>query len=147
MVLADLQWVRGADAACQTAGCQLPEAIRALAAAQQVGEVARRMEIDDVALWCGVGGHAFSGKDPGRQKVRVQQWDDEGQQLPDATVSACGEHARPVQAVTRPKPAALPAPVSVTDPAEAQRRGYDPAYVKWLEQQNGITPTPAADHD
>ena len=93
------------------------------------------MDVDDVALWCGVGGHAFSARDPGRQRVTVQQWDEDSQETKPVTVSACGDHARPVQIATRP-PAALSASEVTAD--EARRRGYDPEYVKWLERKNSI---------
>lgn len=95
------------------------------------------MEVDDVALWCGVGGHAFSARDPGRQRVTVQQWDEDSQETKPVTVSACGDHARPVQISTRPKAQLNGAPV--TDPEEARRRGYDPEYVAWLERKNGMS--------
>lgn len=91
---------------------------------------------EDVALWCGVGGHSFSQRDPGKQRVTVEQWDEDGQQMQPIAVAACGEHARPVQIATRPKAAINGGPV--TSPAEAARRGYDPDYVKWLESRTGI---------
>lgn len=134
MVLDDLRWVRSADGLCQQAGCQLGQALDALRLARQAGEMAQRMNVDDVALWCGVGGHAFSARDPGRQRVTVQQWDEDSQEVKPVAVSVCGDHARPVQITTRPKQA-ITTNGSVTDPAEARARGYDPDYVAWLEQQ------------
>lgn len=138
MTLHDLSWVRFADDVCQTSGCQLGRALEAMKTAAQIGEVAQRMEVDDVALWCGVGGHAFSARDPGRQRVTVQQWDEEAKETKPVTVSACGDHARPVSIATRPK-TAITAQPAITTPEEARARGYDPEYVAWLERKNGLT--------
>lgn len=140
--LDEMRWVAGADPLCQAAGCKLLEARVAIAQAEMIGRMGQRMEVDDVALWCGVGGHAFSGRDPGRQKVTVQQWDADSQEMKPVTVSACGEHARPVEIQTRPKPSLLPGRRKhadpVTDPDEARQQGYDPEYVAWLERKNGL---------
>lgn len=130
----DMRFVPYASQVCQGTGCQLAKAHDAIAAAEQVGRMLQVIENEDVALWCGVGGHAFSSRDPGRQRVTVQQWDDEANQMRPVAASACGEHARPLQIQTRPK-ALTNGDGSVTDPAEARRRGYDPSYVKWLEAQ------------
>lgn len=111
MSLDDLRWVRHADGLCERAGCQLVEAREAMEAARKVGEVAQLMDVDDVALWCGVGGHAFSPMDPGRQRVTVQQWDEDSQEMKPVRVAACGDHARPVTIATRP-PKALNGPVA-----------------------------------
>jgi hypothetical protein len=130
----ELRFVRSPSQVCELQGCQFLIAQQALATAQKMGRAAQMIEAEDVALWCGVGGHSFGQLDPGRQKVTVQQWDEESQEMKPVKVSACGEHARPVAIQTRPK-ALTNGNGSVTDPAEAAKRGYDPAYVAWLEQQ------------
>lgn len=135
MSIEDRRWVLYASQVCQVQGCQFTRAVDALQSVQEVGKMAQASWSDDVALWCGVGGHSFSQRDPGKQRVTVEQWDEEGQEMRPVTVAACGEHARPVQITTRPKQAITNGPVSVHDPAEATRRGYDPDYVKWLEAQ------------
>lgn len=66
---------------------------------------------DEVALWCSIGGHAFSALDPGQQRVTVDQWDEESQRMAPMRVRACGEHARPVVTTTRPKKELTQAPV------------------------------------
>lgn len=137
-----MRWVAYASAVCQGTGCQLAKAHDALAAAERVGRMLQMIENEDVALWCGVGGHAFSSRDPGRQRVTVQQWDEEANEMRPVAASACGEHARPLQIQTRPK-ALTNGNGSVTDPAEAARRHYDPDYVAWLEKQAAA----AADKD
>jgi hypothetical protein len=133
-----LVWVPGGHQVCQQQGCQIGRATDMMSTAAAVGKVAQMMEVEDVALWCGVGGHAFSGRDPGRQRVTVEQWDEDLNRMAPVSVSACGEHARPLALKTRPA-AAIRNGESVTDPAEAHRRGYDPAYVAWLEQQRDKT--------
>lgn len=127
---------------CARAGCQFAKAAAALEAAGKIGRMLQVIENEDVALWCGVGGHAFSSLDPGRQRVTVQQWDEDAQEERPRAASACGEHARPLKIQTRPK-AITNGNGSVTDPGEAARRGYDPDYVAWLEQQQARASTPA----
>lgn len=138
MAMDDLRWVPGGHEVCRLQGCQIGRATDMMNAAAAVGKVAQRMEVDDVALWCGVGGHAFSSRDPGRQRVTLEQWDDEQNAMKPVTVSACADHARPVQLKTRPA-AAIRNGEQITDPDEARRRGYDPGYVKYLEQQLGMS--------
>lgn len=130
----DMRFVARATQVCQYQGCQFLAAQDALSVAQKIGRVAQMIEAEDLALWCGVGGHAFSSRDPGRQRVTVQQWDEEAQETKPVAASACGEHARPLQIQTRPK-ALTNGHGSVTDPAVAAARGYDPDYVAWLEQK------------
>lgn len=130
----DLAWIRNASQVCRVQECQHALAANAIAVAQRMGEAVRMIENEDIALWCGVGGHAFSSRDPGRQRVTVQQWDEEANEMRPVAASACGEHARPLQIQTRPK-AITNGNGSVTDPGEARARGYDPDYVAWLEKQ------------
>ena len=124
------QWVQHPMPICRSQGCSYAQLLQTAREAVKMNEDL----VSDVALWCGVGGHAFSPHDPGRQRVTVEQWDEDSQRMAPVTVAACGDHARPVQISTRPK-AALNGSGSVTDPGEAQRRGYDPDYVRWLEEQ------------
>lgn len=58
------------------------------------------------ALWCDSGGHAFSERDPGRQRITVQVLDDDGNEQEDFR-EFCGECADKAgllkHRVTRPK--------------------------------------------
>lgn len=58
------------------------------------------------ALWCDGGGHAFSERDPGRQRITIQVLDDDGIEQTDFR-EFCGPHAEAAgltkPRVTRPK--------------------------------------------
>jgi hypothetical protein len=121
----------------------LEQAKQIMAAAQQKLNQAERtlmqaQLVKGFALWCDQGGHAFSQRDRGRQEITAKVFLDDDTEPTEETRITCSDCAIKLgQGQTRPaSPArAITGHVSVTDPAEAQRRGYDPAYVEWLEQQ------------
>lgn len=105
-----------ADYSCLTKGCQLRQALVTLGRAAEMQQRAELMVTtarrDNMsrALWCDSGGHAFSERDPGRQRVTVQVLDDDGTEHEDFR-EFCGECAEKAgllrKRVTRPQ-AALP---------------------------------------
>ena len=124
---------------CRDMGCQLAMAQALLDQAREKME-AMMDQYQDVALWCGVGGHAFSPLDPGRQRVTVQQWDEDAQETKPVQVAVCGDHARPVVLATRPKPALAAGNGTRTVDAEEYAR-YQ-AYLE-AESRKPITEPPA----
>lgn len=93
---------------------------------------------DEVALWCSVGGHAFAPNDPGRQRLNLDTWDEDGNAASMHGL-ACGEHAtRAVAPKTRPAKQLTSAPVQegkyLVDAEEYER------YIKKLEAENLDTP-------
>ena len=83
------------------------------------------------ALWCDQGGHAFSERDPGRQRISVQVLDDDGVEQAESRdlCSQCAEQAGLLKKrQTRPA-AAIPAPA---------RPAADPARIRDLETELGM---------
>lgn len=94
-----------------------------------------------VALWCDQGGHAFSERDPGRQRVGITILNDDGQEVEEAR-DLCGQCAsqagllRPRQ--TRPQVAAHAAPAPPPYPSDTAPPGYSyPAYTDPLAASGG----------
>src|SRR5215469_10549672 len=102
-------------------------------------------------LWCDLGDHQFSANDP-KRSVQVEDITYEAKQNGERPkrYDMCGpcqanltERGDPVQnffkdiVSTRKAVTGRKTTAKVT-PEEAQERGYDPDYVKWLEKQNGI---------
>ncbi len=82
-------YVQSPAALCQNYGCQLHQAQRTLDQARELIETRNNMS---AALWCDQGGHAFSERDPGRQRITVNTLDENEQ---EAVVSKdfCGDCA------------------------------------------------------
>ena len=72
-------YVYRAEPSCLSSGCMLGKATVLLEQAQQVLRQNGR-EGMSVALWCDQGGHAFSERDPGRQRISVSTLDDDEQE-------------------------------------------------------------------
>lgn len=87
-------WVGQAAPQCVVTGqCQLSRAQEMIASTQTVVAAAGRMKdtmLENVALWCDVGGHAFSSRDPGRRKMKVTTYGDDGQETGEETQIGCG---------------------------------------------------------
>ena len=66
------------------------------------------------ALWCDSGGHAFSERDPGRQRISVNSLDEDTGQETSETRDFCGECAEKagLLAKKRTRPAVLPVAVA-----------------------------------
>lgn len=101
-----------ANPQCLNHGCQLQQALLAVGRAT---EMQRRAEAaleaagrDNMsrAMWCDPGGHAFSERDPGRQRITIQVLDENGDEQTEFR-ELCGEHAVAAgltkPSVTRPK--------------------------------------------
>lgn len=87
-------YVYGADRACAAGGCMLGSAAGLLQQARDVIESNGRTGMS-AALWCDQGGHAFSERDPGRQRISVTVLDDEGEEKQEARdlCGSCAEEA------------------------------------------------------
>jgi hypothetical protein len=68
-------YVYRADPACLRSGCMLGSAAGLLQQARDIIEQHGRGSMS-AALWCDQGGHAFSERDPGRQRISVNTLDD-----------------------------------------------------------------------
>jgi hypothetical protein len=82
-------YVEGASALCAGSRCQLEGAQKLLDRARDVLESRNNMS---AALWCDQGGHAFSERDPGRQRITVNTLDEDEREVQVAK-DFCGECA------------------------------------------------------
>lgn len=105
--------VWGADESCARDGCQLRKALsdaqRMLAEARQIVTSGMRGNMSQ-ALWCDAGGHAFSERDPDRQRISISTLDEESGREVMESRDFCGEHARAAGLLnrkTRPASAAI----------------------------------------
>jgi hypothetical protein len=103
------QDVFGAAPGCVRDRCQLKQAADVLEAARQIVENGRRTNMSQ-ALWCDQGGHAFSERDPGRQRISITVLDEETNQERGEARDFCGDCAQAAgllsKSRTRPGPAA-----------------------------------------
>src|ERR1700679_3738964 len=108
-------YVEGASPVCQGQGCKVGTAERILKQAIGLLEERDRNHMS-AALWCDQGGHAFSERDPGRQRVTVNTLDEETEREVTVAKDFCGECADRAglnsKRKTRPT---LPAAGSVVD--------------------------------
>ena len=77
---------------CQRDGCQLRAAGAMVEAAQQMIKELGRSSMSQ-ALWCDAGGHAYSERDPGRQRVAITVLDDVTGEERQESRDFCGDHA------------------------------------------------------
>lgn len=88
------EYVAGATRnGCGSTGCQMRKAVDTYAMAEQMIRNLTRSGMSQ-ALWCDQGGHAFSERDPGRQRISVTVLDDETEQEKQETRDFCGDCAR-----------------------------------------------------
>ncbi len=114
-------YVTGACSACVRGGCQLTQAQQLAGQAAQVITQYRRERMSQ-ALWCDATGHAFSERDPDRQRISISTLDEKtGEEKVEAR-DFCGECAQAAGLLKRK-----------TRPAEA-----DPLKIKVMENQLGI---------
>jgi len=88
--MASAGYVQRAADLCQNYGCQLHAAQRTLDQAREIIETRNHMS---QALWCDQGGHAFSERDPGRQRITVNTLDEVTDQETQVSKDFCGECA------------------------------------------------------
>ena len=90
-------WVAQAAPACVVSGlCQLQQAQEMVASTRTIVAAAERIKetmLEGVALWCDLGGHAFSSRDPGRQVMKVQTFGEQGEETGEEQRQACGRCA------------------------------------------------------
>jgi hypothetical protein len=114
------------DRHCLLNGCQLGRASEMAAEAKRMLDqaISEKREAMSGALWCDLGGHAFSSRDKKRATYKVQTFDDDGNPAEDE-LTACGPHAAERQATLKPR-AAIP-------------QGADPEeYTRYLEWKAGL---------
>lgn len=85
-------YVPMANAACR-AGCQLSQALSIARATENIISGLGRNSMSQ-ALWCDQGGHAFSERDPGRQRISVDVLNEDTEEIESETRDLCGECAR-----------------------------------------------------
>lgn len=88
-------------------------------------------------VWCDIGGHPFSAAEPGR-KFWTQQGNEYGIHQDQARMDACAEHANfqvRMPNFVNPSQRELHAGLKSKAAQDAAQKGYDPDYVKWLEEQ------------
>lgn len=109
-------WVASAHPVCTNGRCQWWEAVQILAQAKEIIEEHTGRSRMSQALWCDQGGHAFSERDPGRQRISVQVLDDDGVEQAESR-DLCSECARKAGLLqkrqTRPAAAELGTPSGV----------------------------------
>ena len=82
-------YVEGASPLCAGSRCQLQAAERLVNQARDILESRNHMS---AALWCDQGGHAFSERDTGRQRITVNTLDEDEREVQVAK-DFCGECA------------------------------------------------------
>jgi hypothetical protein len=124
-------YVAGAHQLCVNGRCQWRQATEILAQARQYVEQHTGRSSMSQAMWCDQGGHAFSERDPGRQRITVAVLDDDGAEQ-EETRDLCGDCAEQAGLLkkrqTRPA-AAIPAP---------DRPHADPGRIRDLETELGM---------
>jgi len=102
--------VLAATPACIRQGCQFSQASRVLDQAHHALTQETRYSMSQ-ALWCDQGGHAFSERDPGRQRIAVSVLNEETEQEERVTKDFCGECAKSAGLTTgrRTRPQAIQA--------------------------------------
>lgn len=85
--------VFGAHPGCTQHGCQFGQGMQI---ATQAAEAVKAMgkESMSAALWCDQGGHAFSERDPGRQRITVDVIDEDTEIETKVTKDFCGGCAK-----------------------------------------------------
>lgn len=116
--------------ACSLAGtgrCQFTEAMNILTGAQELTALLTGRNQMSQALWCDSGGHAFSERDPGRQRIAITVLDEETGEERMESRDFCGECAAKagLLAKRRTRPAAIPAKA-------------DPVRIRDLEEELGM---------
>jgi hypothetical protein len=112
------EYIPHAHPAC-LAGCQFAKASDVAALAAQITDQLGVKSMSQ-ALWCDATEHAFSERDPGRQRISVAEFDEDGNQTL-VSKDFCGECAAAL-GLTKPK-----------------RKGkYDPVKTRVLESQAGL---------
>lgn len=84
--------VPNAAPSCERQGCQLSKCAAIVETARQMIKQTGRNHMSQ-ALWCDAGGHAYSERDPGRQRITVTVLDDETEEERQESRDFCGEHA------------------------------------------------------
>jgi hypothetical protein len=120
-------YVNHAHAQCQDGGCQFARAAGLLT---QAGEALQKGKRDSMsqALWCDQGGHAFSERDPGRQRLTVDVLNDETGQEESDYRDLCGECAEKSGLLKKRK----------TRPAAVLPGRADPDKIAGLEAELGM---------
>lgn len=109
----------------------------AAAVLEQARQVIRENGRDGMsqALWCDQGGHAFSERDPGRQRVNVNMLDDDGNEV-EMAKDLCGECAVAIGITTPRKTRSAPAiTATVQDAAAAAEREDDHVMLRQLQRE------------
>ena len=117
------------DRHCLLNGCQLGRASQIAAEAKTMLDRAleEKKQAMSGALWCDLGGHAFSSRDRKRATYKIETVDEETGAPVTDELTACGPHAAERQASLKPR-AAIPA-------------GADPEeYTRYLEWKAGLPP-------
>ena len=83
-------YVERAAPICQNNACQFHQAQHVLDQARELIESRNHMS---AALWCDQGGHAFSERDPGRQRITVNTLDQATEQEIQVSKDFCGDCA------------------------------------------------------
>jgi hypothetical protein len=84
-------YVYRAQPYCMNDGCMVGKATGLLEQARRIVEEGSRGSMS-AALWCDQGGHAFSERDPGRQRIRVSVLDDDETET-EVAKDFCGDCA------------------------------------------------------
>lgn len=130
-------FVYAASPGCAREGCQLSKAAELLELARQAFESKGRTGMS-AAMWCDAGGHAFSERDPGRQRITIGVLDEETGQEKEESRDFCGTCAERagLLAKRRTRPAAIADLADQGATSDAPR--YDPAYTQRLERELNI---------
>lgn len=99
-------------------------------------------------IWCDVGGHPFSAADPERD-FWTKPGNEYGQNQLQPRMDVCGEHKNftvKMPNYTAPSASAIQGKMRNKQAQEAKEKGYDPDYVKWLEDQ-ADKPIPGVDEE
>jgi len=126
-------YVVNVDPSCAARGCMIGGAHEYLAKARELLEQNGRGNMS-AALWCDQGGHAFSERDPGRQRISVTVLDEDGDEQQEAR-DLCGECATQAGLLSKRKTKTAPAITAAAREAAEAEAADDHAMLRDLQRQ------------
>lgn len=130
-----VNYIRGAHQMCADNGCQWRQATAILAQAQAyINEHTGRSQMSQ-ALWCDAGGHAFSERDPGRQRIAIAVLNEDTGEEETESRDFCSECAAKAGLLNKRKTR----PAAALNGPGGDRPRADPVRIRDLEDELGMS--------
>lgn len=132
-------YVRAPAKSCVSGGCQYTVSRQLLG---QMSDALNQMGKSGMssALWCDSGGHAFSERDPGRQRISITVLDEESGEEKMEARDFCGECAEAAGLLNKRRTRPVQIPHAIEGQTAEPRRA-DPQRIHQLEDELGMTPS------